>query len=70
MLLPETDHQQAIEQLIALDSVDGLLSRDIEQVDMRLADRITIRLSEEAAEATRSNGKSGAKRPRAVEARI
>ena len=33
-----------------MDEDSGLLSRDIVAIDMRLADRVTVRLSDEAAE--------------------
>lgn len=48
--LPENDLTGALDQLAILDSVDGLLSRDIVIVDLRLADRITVRLPDDTAE--------------------
>lgn len=47
--LPENNLPGAIDELAALEETHGLLQRDIVVVDLRLADRITIRLSEEAA---------------------
>ncbi len=49
--LPETHPEQALATLIALDRDKRLLSRDIAGIDLRLADRVTVRLSEEAAQA-------------------
>ena len=49
--LPETGVASALEQLVALDRDVRLLSRDIVVVDMRLSDRVTVRLSERAAQA-------------------
>jgi cell division protein FtsQ len=49
--LPESAPDLAIESLLALDRDKKLLSRDIVAVDLRLADRVVVRLSEEAARA-------------------
>ena len=49
--LPETDVEQALAMLVALDRDKKLLSRDIVAVDLRLPDRVTVRLSEAAAAA-------------------
>ena len=49
--LPETNIAQALDQLIALDRKKKLLSRDIVAVDLRLPDRVTVRLSDAAAQA-------------------
>ena len=49
--LPETGVDQALERLVALDREKKLLSRDITAIDLRLPDRITIRLSDAAAQA-------------------
>lgn len=49
--LPETDVPRALELLVALDRDKRILSRDIAVVDLRLADRVTVRLSDEAAHA-------------------
>jgi cell division protein FtsQ len=49
--LPEADAEQAIETLIALDRDKKLLSRDIAAIDLRNADRVAVRLSDEAAAA-------------------
>ena len=47
--LPERDEETAIEAVLRLDREHGLLSRDIASVDLRLDDRLVIRLSPEAA---------------------
>jgi cell division protein FtsQ len=47
--LPELEVERALEALLALDRDKKLLSRDITAVDLRLADRVTVRLSEAAA---------------------
>lgn len=49
--LPEADVEQALDRLDRLDRERQLLSRDITVVDLRLADRVTVRLSEDAAQA-------------------
>jgi len=51
MRLPETGVAAALEQLIALDREKHLLTRDIVMVDLRLPDRVTVRLSDAAAAA-------------------
>src|SRR4051795_6281688 len=49
--LPENDVGNALAMLSKLDKEDRLFSRDIVAVDMRLPDRLTVQLSEEAAKA-------------------
>jgi cell division protein FtsQ len=49
--LPETNVEQALDRLVALDREKKLLSRDILAIDLRLADRVTVRLSDSAAQA-------------------
>jgi cell division protein FtsQ len=49
--LPETDVVAALDRLVALDHDKKLLSRDISMVDLRLADRVSVRLSDAAAQA-------------------
>jgi cell division protein FtsQ len=49
--LPEADVEQALDRLVALDREKKLLSRDIVAVDLRLPDRVTVRLSDAAAQA-------------------
>ncbi|HET7849410.1 MAG TPA: cell division protein FtsQ/DivIB [Pseudolabrys sp.] len=49
--LPETGIQQALDTLLRLDRDKKLLSRDITVVDLRLHDRVSVRLSDAAAAA-------------------
>jgi cell division protein FtsQ len=49
--LPETDVGNALASLSKLDRDDKLFSRDIVAVDMRLPDRLTVQLSDDAAKA-------------------
>ena len=49
--LPETGAEQALRLLVKLDQDDKLLTRDIAAVDLRLPDRVTVQLSDEAAAA-------------------
>lgn len=49
--LPETNEAAALDRLGALDRDKKLLSRDITIVDLRLPDRVTVRLSDAAAQA-------------------
>jgi cell division protein FtsQ len=48
--LPEVEIAGALERLVTLDREAKLLTRDITVVDMRLVDRVTVRLSEKAAQ--------------------
>ena len=49
--LPERNVEAALDRLAALDRDKSLLSRDVTVVDLRLPDRVTVRLSDEAARA-------------------
>jgi cell division protein FtsQ len=49
--LPEDDVAAALDRLVELDRDKKLLSRDITAVDLRLPDRVTVRLSDAAAAA-------------------
>jgi cell division protein FtsQ len=49
--LPENDLDKALAELSRLDKEDHLFSRDIVVVDMRLPDRLTVQLSDDAAKA-------------------
>jgi cell division protein FtsQ len=49
--LPEKEPEKALATLVELDREKQLLSRDITAVDLRLPDRVTVRLSDEAAQA-------------------
>ena len=48
---PEGNVAQALDRLVALDREKKLLSRDIVAVDLRLPDRVSVRLSDAAAQA-------------------
>ena len=49
--LPEAEPVEAIDALIALNHDRKLLTRDILAIDLRIRDRVTVRLSDEAAAA-------------------
>ena len=49
--LPETEIEQALAMLTKLDREKKLLTRDVAAIDLRLPDRVTVRLSDEAAAA-------------------
>jgi cell division protein FtsQ len=49
--LPEEGIARALDTLVRLDRDKALLSRDLIVLDLRLADRVTVRLSDEAAQA-------------------
>jgi cell division protein FtsQ len=49
--LPETEVAAALQRLVQLDHDKKLLTRDIAMVDLRLADRVTVQLSDAAAQA-------------------
>ncbi len=49
--LPETEIEQALDALVQLDRDKKLLTRDITAIDLRLPDRVTVKLSNEAAQA-------------------
>ncbi len=48
--LPEDGVEVALTQLVRMDEENGILSRDIVAVDMRLPDRVTVRLTDDAVE--------------------
>lgn len=49
--LPQDDTDRALDMLVRLDRDDKILTRDITAIDLRLPDRVTVRLSDEAAAA-------------------
>jgi cell division protein FtsQ len=51
VLLPEYEPERALQTLVDLDRDKRLLARDIVEVDLRLSDRVTVRLSDAAAAA-------------------
>lgn len=48
IMLPEAGALQALERVIALERAQEILTRDVSRVDMRLAQRPTVRMNEEA----------------------
>jgi len=46
--LPESGTEHALETLVRLDRDNKILTRDIAAIDLRLPDRVTVRLSDEA----------------------
>jgi cell division protein FtsQ len=62
--LPEFDIERALGQLVALDREKKILSRDITLLDLRLPDRVTVRLSEAAAQAREDALKSKKTKPK------
>ena len=61
--LPENDVGNALAALSRLDKEDHLFSRDIVAVDMRLPDRLTVQLSDDAAKAREELFKKQKKKP-------
>jgi cell division protein FtsQ len=51
VMLPEVEPLKAAQKLQDLDKKSGLLDRDLTVVDLRLPDRVAIRLSDDAAKA-------------------
>jgi cell division protein FtsQ len=72
VLLPEAGSDRALQTLVDLDRDKKLLARDIVLVDLRLNDRVTVRLSDAAAaareEAVKQAEKARKKRRKAGEA--
>ncbi|MBX9617550.1 MAG: cell division protein FtsQ/DivIB [Hyphomicrobiales bacterium] len=60
VMLPEEGAQDALASLIRIDGQSGLLKRDIAAVDLRVANRVIVRLTDRAAQI-----RSDALRPRA-----
>ncbi|HWM83017.1 MAG TPA: cell division protein FtsQ/DivIB [Pseudolabrys sp.] len=61
--LPEDGVAQALDTLVRLDAERNLMSRDITVVDLRLPDRVSVRLSDAAAQA-RADALKDKKKPR------
>lgn len=64
--LPETGADDAWQRLAAIERSEGLLERDIVSVDMRLGDRMTVRLTPEAAQARKEEAAAAAKAAKAL----
>jgi len=50
IMLPATEPLRALERVIALEGAQDILTRDVARVDMRLARRPTVQMTNEAAE--------------------
>ena len=66
--LPESDVQGALATLTRFDAEKKLLTRDITAVDLRLADRLSVRLSDAAAQAREEALKKTAPKKKAGDA--
>jgi cell division protein FtsQ len=66
--LPESDLQAALDRLVKLDRDKKLLSRDITSIDLRLPDRVTVRLSDGAMQARDDALKANAKKKKGGDA--
>jgi cell division protein FtsQ len=66
--LPESNVGSALDRLVALDRDKKLLSRDITMIDLRLPDRVTVRLSDAAAAARDEVFKANAKKKKGGDA--
>jgi cell division protein FtsQ len=60
--LPEGDIEEALDRLVVLDRDKKLLSRDIVTVDLRLPDRVSVRLSDATAQAREDAAKDKKKK--------
>ncbi|MBO0717787.1 MAG: cell division protein FtsQ/DivIB [Rhizobiales bacterium] len=66
--LPENDLPAALDRLVKLDRDKKLLSRDITSIDLRLPDRVTVRLSDAAMQAREEALKANAKKKKGGDA--
>lgn len=66
--LPEGELQPALDRLVKLDREKKVLSRDISSIDLRLPDRVTVRLSDAAAQARDDALKANAKKKKGGDA--
>ncbi len=62
--LPEVDVERALDRLVSLERDVKLSDRDISTIDLRLADRITVRLSDEAFQAREEAAKKKQQKPK------
>ncbi|QPC88765.1 FtsQ-type POTRA domain-containing protein [Mesorhizobium sp. NBSH29] len=67
--LPERGEREAIEQILAMDEQDAVLSSDIVAIDMRFDDRLVVQLTPEALERRNASLDSKGK-PKKTERRI
>ncbi|HEX4408223.1 MAG TPA: cell division protein FtsQ/DivIB [Xanthobacteraceae bacterium] len=66
--LPETGVEAALDRLMQLDRDKKILSRDITMVDLRLPDRVSVRLSDAAAQARDEALKANSKKKKGSDA--
>lgn len=66
--LPENDLPAALDRLVKLDHDKKLLSRDITNIDLRLPDRVTVRVSDAAMQAREDALKANAKKKKGGDA--
>jgi cell division protein FtsQ len=66
--LPETEVERALDTLARLDAEKQLLSRDVMAIDLRLPDRVSVRLSDAAAQAREEALKKAAKKKKGGDA--
>jgi cell division protein FtsQ len=66
--LPESNVGGALDRLVALDRDKKLLTRDVTMIDLRLPDRVTVRLSDAAAAARDDLLKANTKKKKAGDA--
>jgi len=60
--LPESDIESALHRLVTLDRDKKLLSRDVSSIDLRIPDRVTVRLSPAAVQEREDELKDSAKK--------
>jgi cell division protein FtsQ len=65
--LPELDVAGALARLIKLEHDQGILAKDVIAIDLRMADRVVVRLTEEAAAARAETNKKKPSRGKGVE---
>jgi cell division protein FtsQ len=70
VLLPEREPEHALMTLVDLDRAKKLLTRDIVVVDMRLADRVTVRQSDGAAAARDEALKAAAEKDKKAKGKV
>jgi len=68
--LPAEGEDAALAALVDMDRDGDLLRRDVASVDLRLADRVVMRLSPEAMDARQAGLKKGASKKAKPEKRI
>jgi cell division protein FtsQ len=65
--LPDSDVEQALQTLVALDRDKKILSRDITAIDLRMPTQVTVQLSDAAAQARAEAVKEMLKKPKTKE---